>query len=150
MESLVDRLKADLTTALKARDSAKADVVRMLLTRLKLKETEKGRGSLDDDAAQQVLASYAKQRKDAAGEFAAAGRQDLHDKEMRERDIVLAYLPKMLDDDAIRAALRSLIADVGAKGPQEMGKVMKPAMEKLRGKAEGARVQQLLRELLGG
>ena len=150
MESLVDRLKADLTTALKARDGAKADVVRMLLTRLKLKETEKGRGSLDEDTAQQVLASYAKQRKDVAAEFAAAGRQDLHDKEMRERDIVLAYLPKMLDDDAIRAALRSMIADVGAKGPQEMGKVMKPAMEKLRGKAEGARVQQLLRELLGG
>ena len=150
MESLVDRLKADLTTALKARDGAKADVVRMLLTRLKLKETEKGRGSLDEDTAQQVLASYAKQRKDVAAEFAAAGRQDLHDKEMRERDIVLTYLPKMLDDDAIRAALRSMIADVGAKGPQEMGKVMKPAMEKLRGKAEGARVQQLLRELLGG
>lgn len=149
MESIVDRLNADLRTALKGRDLKRANVLRMLLTRLKEKETEKGRGSLDEVLALQVLASYAKQRKDAAEQFAAAGRQDLHDKEESERNIVLEYLPKMLDDEEISNALRSIIEEIGA-GPGDVGKVMKRAMEQLRGKAEGARVQQLARKLLGG
>jgi uncharacterized protein len=149
LSQLADRLQADYKSALKARDEFRVGVLRMLLAKVKDLQIQQGRDEpLGDDKISQALASYAKQRAESAEVFRQAGRQDIHDKEMRERDIVLAYLPKQLDDEGIRAVLREVIAATGATSAREMGKVMGAAMARLKGQADGTRVQQLVKELL--
>ncbi len=148
--NLLDRLQDDLKTALKARDEFRVGVLRMLLAKVKDLQIQQGRDvPLTDEQIVQAVGSYAKQRAEAAQTFEQAGRADLRDKEMRERDIVLGYLPEQLDDEAIRAVLRELIAQSGATSARDIGKVMGPAMARLKGRVDGARVQQLVRELLG-
>jgi hypothetical protein len=148
--ALLDRLNEDLKTALKARDEMRVGVLRMLLAKVKDLQIGQGRDvPLSEEQVVQALASYAKQRAEAAEAFAQAGRADLRDKEARERDIVLGYLPAQLDDEAIRSVVREVIVQSGATSMRDMGKVMGPAMARLKGRAEGSRVQQLVRELLG-
>lgn len=150
MASLLERLQEDLKTAIKARDEVRTGVLRMLRARIQEKQVEPGVDKpLDDDTIQQILSTYAKQRRDAAEAFEAAGRLELRERELQERDIVMSYLPEQLDDDAVREVLRSLVAGTGASSLADMGKVMGPAMKQLRGRVEGSRVQQLLREILG-
>lgn len=150
MPALLDRLNDDYKTSLKARDSFRVGVLRMLLAKIKDLQIQQGRAEpLSEEQIVQALAGYAKQRAEAAESFAQAGRADLHDKEMREREIVLGYLPEPLADDAIREIVREVIAQAGATSMRDMGKVMGPAMARLKGRADGARVQQLVRELLG-
>ena len=151
MSDLVERLNEDVKGALKSRDTFRLGVLRMLVSKVKDAQIEQGRGEpLADAQVVQVLASYAKQRAETAEVFRQAGRADLHEKELRERDVVLAYLPKQLDDEAVRAVLREVIAGTGATGSREIGRVMGPAMAQLKGQVDGTRVQQLARELLGG
>jgi len=151
VSALVERLNEDCKSALKARDETRVGVLRMLLAKVKDQQIQQGRDrSLSDDQVVQVLASYAKQRTESAASFEQAGRLDLRDKELREREIVLGYLPPQLDDDAIRAVLRQVVAETGATSMRDLGKVMGPAMSRLHGRAEGGRVQKLVRELLGG
>lgn len=150
MSEIVERLNTDYKTALKSRDEFRVGVLRMLLAKVKDLQIQAGReASLTDAQVTQVLASYAKQRAEAAETFKQAGRQDVHDREMRERDVVLAYLPRQLDDDAVRAVLREVIAATGATSARDVGKVMGPTMARLKGQVDGTRVQQLVRELLG-
>ena len=126
-------------------------VLRMVLARVKEKQVEPGAElPLAEDVIQQILTTYAKQRRESADAFKAAGRQELCDSELAERQIVMAYLPEQLDDAAVRAALEKIVATLGATSMRDMGKVMGPAMQQLRGRVEGARVQQVLREILGG
>jgi uncharacterized protein len=151
VSALVERLNEDCKVALKARDEMRVSVLRMLLAKVKDQQIQQGRDHLlTDDQVVQVLASYAKQRVEAAESFAQAGRTDLRDKELRERQIVLDYLPPQLDDDAIREVLRQVVGETGAASMRDLGKVMGPAMARLQGRAEGGRVQKLVRELLGG
>lgn len=151
MSELFDRLKGDLNGALKARDPGRVGVLRMLISKVKDLQIERGRDEpLADAQVLQVLTTYAKQRQEAAEAFAKAGRQDLHDQEMSEREVVLTYLPRQLDDDEVRAVLREIVAATGASSGRDLGKVMGPAMKRLQGMAEGTRVQKLVREILGG
>ena len=151
MSDLVTRLSDDLKTALKARDEFRLSVIRMLVAKVKDLQIEQGRGEpLTEAQVIQVLASYAKQRADAAETFAQAGRTDVRDRELREREIVLSYLPKQLDDDAVRAVVREIIASVGATSARDIGKVMGPAIGRMKGQVDGGRVQQIAKELLGG
>jgi uncharacterized protein YqeY len=151
VSQLFQRLKDDVNAALKARDTARVAVLRMLVAKVKDRQIEKGRGEeLGDDEVQQVLATYAKQRQEAAAVYAQAGRQDLHDQELREREVVIAYLPQPLGDDEVRAVLREIAAETGAASGRDLGKIMGPAMKRLQGRADGARVQRLAREVLGG
>jgi len=148
---LRDRLQDDLKTAMLARDTLRTSVLRMLLTRVKEKQVELGVDQvIRDEQILEVLAAFAKQRRECAEAFESGGRIDLRDKEMQERDIVLGYLPAQMPDDDIRAVLRQVIAQVGAQSGRDLGRVMGPAMQSLRGRADGARVQALARELLGG
>jgi uncharacterized protein YqeY len=148
---LVARLNDDLKTALKARDEFRVGVLRMVISKVKDLQIQQGRAeALTDEQVIGVLSSYAKQRQEAADVFAQAGRVDVRDRELRERDVVLAYLPAQLDDDAIRAVLREIIAAAGATTARDIGKVMGQAMGRLKGQADGTRVQRLARELLGG
>jgi uncharacterized protein YqeY len=150
VSEIVERLNADYKTALKARDEFRVGVLRMLLAKVKDLQIQTGRDApLADAQVTQVLASYAKQRAEAAETFKQAGRQDVHDKEMREREVVLGYLPRQLDDDAVRAVLREVIAATGATSGRDIGKVMGATMARLKGQVDGTRVQQLVRELLG-
>jgi len=152
MPSLVERIQSDMRDAMRARDELRTAVLRMLLSKLKDAQIQKGgaREPLTDEEALPVLASYAKQRREAAESFEKAGRADLAEREGRERDIVLSYLPQQLDDDAIRGALREIIAKTSAASAKDIGKVMGLAMQQLKGKADGTRVQALAREMLGG
>ncbi len=151
MSALVTRLQDDLKTALKARDEFRVGVLRMVIAKVKDLQIQQGRSeALTDEQVVQVLSSYAKQRQEAAQTFADAGRTDVRDKELRERDVVVAYLPAQLDDDGIRAVLREVITATGATSARDIGKVMGQAMGRLKGQADGTRVQQLARELLGG
>lgn len=151
MASLLERLNADLKNAMRARDAMRTSVLRMLLTRIKEKQVEKSADAeLDEAQIVQLLTSFAKQRRDSADAYEKGGRTDLMEKELQEREIVLSYLPEQLDDEAIRAAVQEIVTQVGASTPQDMGRVMGAAMKRLRGRAEGSRVQAIVREALGG
>ena len=151
MASLVERLNADLKDAMRARDVMRTSVLRMLLTRLKEKQVEKSADTVLDDAqAEQILTSFAKQRRDSADAYEKAGRTDLQEKELQEREIVLSYLPEQLDDAALRTALQEIVTETGASSPADVGRVMGVAMKRLRGRADGNRVQAVARDLLGG
>src|SRR5262249_28893534 len=151
MSDLVTRLNDDLKSAMKARDEFRVGVLRMVIAKVKDLHIVAGRDKpLADAQVVGVLASYAKQRADAADSFAQAGRADLRDKEMRERDVVMSYLPKQPDEQGIRAPEREIIAATGATSSRDLGKVMGPAMGRLKGQADGGRVQAIVKELLGG
>ena len=151
MSALLERLQTDVKSALKSRETERLSVLRMLVSRVKDKQIELGREvPINEDQVRQVLTTYAKQRQEAAESYAQVGRLDLRDQELRERDIVATYLPQQLDDEGIRAVLRELIATAGASSNKDLGKVMGPAMQRLQGRADGSRVQALLRTLLGG
>ena len=151
MSEIIARLNDDVKTAMKARDEFRLGVLRMLSSKLKDAQIAQGRDApLTEPQVIQVLASYAKQRAEAAETFGQAGRPDVRDRELRERDIVMEYLPKQLDDDAIRAVVREIIAGTGAASARDLGKVMGPSMARLKGQADGTRVQAIVKELLSG
>jgi hypothetical protein len=108
------------------------------------------RVSLDDDDILALIAKQAKQRQESIVEYKRAGRQDLVDEEEAELAILQAYLPQQLGREEIEAEARAVIAEVGASGPRDMGKVMKPLMARLRGRADGKLANQIVRELLAG
>ena len=136
---------------MRARDAMRTSVLRMLLTRVKEKQVELGVDRvISEEQTLEVLTAFAKQRRESAEAFEKGGRTDLRDKEMQEREIVLEYLPAPMPDDEIRTILREVIAQVGATTSRDVGRVMGAAMQRLRGRAEGERVQALARELLGG
>lgn len=149
-DSLSDRVNADLSTALRARDQETLDTLRMLKTALTNKRVELTR-DLEEREALQVVTSLVKQRMDSATQFADAGRQELADKEQREAAILERYLPAALDEAALHALIDQAIRESGASGPKEMGKVMKALMPKLAGqvvdgKAVNERVKTRLAE----
>jgi uncharacterized protein len=151
LATLSDRLSADLKDAMRARDTLRTSVLRMLLTRVKEKQVELGVDRvISEEQIQEVLTAFAKQRRESAEAFDKGGRADLRDKEIQEREIVLEYLPAPMPDAEIRAVLQEVIAQVGASTSRDVGRVMGAAMQRLRGRAEGGRVQALARELLGG
>lgn len=151
MPNLMERIQADMKDAMRAHDELRVSVLRMLLSKLKDAQIQKGgaRENLPDEEALAVLASYAKQRREAAESFEKAGRADLAEREGRERDIVLSYMPRQLDDESVRAVVREIIEKTGAASAKDLGKVMGQAMQQLKGKADGTRVQAIAREMLG-
>jgi len=148
--ALLERLNADLKDAMRARDAERTSVLRMLLARVKEKQVAgEARAALSEEQVEQVFTTFAKQRRESAEAFAQAGRTDLHDKETRELKIVLAYLPERMGEAEMRAIVQGIIAETGASTARDLGRVMGAAMQRLRGRADGAQVQALVRELLG-
>jgi uncharacterized protein len=148
--SMNDRVGADMTAAMKARDTARLSALRMLKAAVMNKGVEKGR-DLDDAEVLQVIASLVKQRRDSIEQFSKAGRTDLVDKETGELNVLQAYLPAGATPEEINAAVAEAISDTGASSPKDMGKVMKAVMPKLAGKnADGKAVNEAVRRLLGG
>lgn len=135
--SLKDRLVADMTQAMKAKDANKLSTLRMAKSALMNEENKRGVGTvLTDDEVSKVLLSLVKQRKDSIEQFTAGGRQDLVDKERAELSVLEGYLPARLDAAAIAAEVAALIADTGATGPGDMGKAMAAAKARFAGRAD--------------
>ena len=148
---LNDRLSEDLKDAMRAKDQVRLRTIRSLRAALMEKEIEQregGTATLTSDQELAVVQKQAKQRRDAMEQYAQADRDDLRQKEAEELVVIEEYLPKQLGDDEIRKVVQEVIAATGAASPKDMGRVMGAVMERLRGQAEGRRVQMLASELL--
>jgi uncharacterized protein YqeY len=147
--SLVEQVEKDLVAALKAQEALKLSVLRMMKAALMNKKIEVGK-PLGDPEAIAVFRTLVKQRHDSVEAFRKGGRDELADKEAAEIKILEAYLPAAASDEEIDAAVTAAIAETGAAGPKDMGKVMKAAMATLAGKnAEGKRVNEKVKAKLG-
>ena len=143
--SMQERIQADLTSAMKARETLKLGVLRMMKTAVKNKEIEK-REALDVGEVLAVLNTLVKQRRDSAEQFRNGGRNDLAEKEESEIGVIEAYLPAPATDEEIRTAIAGAISETGAEGPKDMGKVMKATMALLSGKTvDGGKVSGFVR-----
>jgi uncharacterized protein YqeY len=130
---IVDQINSDLTEAMKAREAERLSALRMVKTALKLRETELP-GGVDDTEAMKVLNTLLKQRRDAAEQFRAGGREELALKEENEARIIQTYLPAAASEEDISGAVDEAIAEVGASSMKDMGAVMKAVRAKLEGK----------------
>ena len=147
--SLNNKVAADITAAMKAKDAARLSALRMLKAAIMNKGVEKGR-DLEDPEVLQVVSSLVKQRRDSIEQFGKAGRTDLVDKETGEIAVLEAYLPPAASPAEIEAAVSAAIAETGATSPKDMGKVMKAVMPMLAGKnADGKAVNEAVRRKLG-
>ena len=149
--SLKEKLTEDLKAAMRARDEARLRTIRALRAALmerEIAERKGGEATLTPEQELEVLQKEAKRRREAIEQFRAAGREDLVQKEEEELKIIEEYLPRQLSDDEIRAVLEEIIEAVGAQSVRDMGRVMKEAMARMRGQADGRRVSELARELL--
>ena len=146
---LFDQISEDIKQPMLAKDNVALDALRGLKKEFLEAKTAKGSdGELHDDRALQILQKMVKQRKEAAEMFRAANRPELADDEMAQCAIIERYLPAMMSEDELKAALQTIIAQVGATGPQDMGKVMGVATKQLAGKAEGKTINLIVRQLL--
>jgi uncharacterized protein len=147
--TLNDKVSADITAAMKARDAARLSALRMLKAAVMNKSVEKGR-DLEDAEVLQVVSSLVKQRRDSIEQFSKAGRTDLVEKETGEIAVLQGYLPPAAAPEEIDAAVAAAIAQTGATSPKDMGKVMKAVMPMLAGKnADGKAVNEAVRRKLG-
>ena len=147
--TLKERLNDDLKDAMRSRDTLRRNTIRLLLSAIGYEEIAR-RGDLDDDAVTQVLTKQAQQRRDSIEAYTKGGRSDLVAQEEAELAIVSAYLPSPLSAEEIGAIVDAAIADAGASGPQDMGKVMGRVMPQVRGRADGRQVSALVNQRLRG
>jgi uncharacterized protein YqeY len=146
--TLKDRINEDMKTAMRAKDAARLSTIRMLLAACKQREVDE-RIVLDDAAVIGIVDKLIKQRRDSITAFEQGGRMDLVEKETAEVRVLEVYLPQRLSADEIAAAVKAIVAQVGASGPGDMGKVMGAAKAQLAGKAEMAQVSAAVKAALG-
>lgn len=145
--SLKETLHEDWKTALKSRNSFKATVISM--TRAAILQAEKVDGSkLDDEAIIAIVAREVKQRREAIFEFEKGNRQDLVDQNNKEIEILLQYLPLQLTSQEVAEIIKNAVQEIGASSPKEMGKVMSAIMPKVKGRADGKLVSDLVKQIL--
>ncbi|UBF27708.1 GatB/YqeY domain-containing protein [Kovacikia minuta CCNUW1] len=150
--SLKDRITEDIKTAMKAKDKLRLETVRSIKKAVLEKEVSvrpAGQETLTEAQEMEVLVQLAKQRRDSIAQYQQAGRTDLADQESQELAILEEYLPKQLSEAEVSQAIDEIIAQVGATSAKDMGKVMGPAMQQLKGKADGKKVQELVKAKLG-
>jgi len=145
--NLRDRLAADMKSAMKSRDAVRLETIRGVRGAIRNKEIDAG-GELDDDAILRVIRTLLKQRNDSIEQYRAAGRDELADKEAVEKGVLEEYLPAGPDAAEVERVVAEVIAEVGAAGPRDMGKVMKPALERLGAGADGKVVSSTVKRLL--
>lgn len=147
--SLKDQINADIKSAMLAKEKEKLTALRAIKSMILLAETEKGvSDEISEDTEMKLLMKAAKQRKDSADLFREQGRDDLADKEQGELDVISQYLPKQLSEEDLSTELSKVIEQVGAKGPQDMGKVMGAASKALAGKADGKTISAMVKKML--
>lgn len=146
--SLKEQINNDIKTAMKEKDNAKRDALRLLSSAFKQIEVDE-RKELSDDDVIKIIQKQVKQRNEAMSQYRDAGREDLYEKEASEAAIFETYLPKQLSDDELESAIRSIIAEVGAASMKEIGKVMGAASKTLGAQADGKRINECAKKILG-
>lgn len=147
--NLFDKVSGDIKAAMLARDKVRLEALRGIKKEfLEAKTAKGGDGELSDDAALKILSKMVKQRKESASIYTEQNREDLAGEELAQAAIIEEYLPKQLSEEELTAALKEIIARVGATSAKEMGKVMGTATKELAGKAEGKAISAKVRELL--
>ncbi len=147
--SLFDQVSEDIKKAMLAKDKVALDALRGIKKEfLEAKTAPGSNGELTDDKALQLLQKLVKQRKESAEMYRNASRNELAEEEMAQCHVIEQYLPAMMSEAELAAALQAILAQVGAKGPQDMGKVMGVATKQLAGKAEGRMISAKVKELL--
>ncbi len=146
---LFEQISADIKTAMLARDKVALEALRGIKKEfLEAKTAKGGDGTLPDEQGVKILVKMVKQRKESAQIYSTQGRQDLADNELAEAKVIEAYLPAQLTDAELETAVKVAIAQVGAKGPQDMGKVMGIVSKELAGKTEGRLISEKVKALL--
>ncbi|MDP3702562.1 MAG: GatB/YqeY domain-containing protein [Hylemonella sp.] len=147
--SLKDQITDDMKAAMRAKDSERLGTIRLLLAAMKQKEVDE-RVTLDDANVVSIIDKLIKQRKDSVAAYVQAARQDLADKESAEIVVLQAYLPQRLSADEVAAEVKTIVAELGAKGPGDMGKVMGAVKTRLAGKADMGQVSAAVKAALAG
>lgn len=145
--SLKEQISNDIKTAMKEKNSALRDALRLLTSAFKQIEVDE-RKELNDDDVIKIIQKQVKQRNDAMTQYRDAGREDLYEKEASEAAIFETYLPKQLTDDELESALKSIIADVGATSIKDIGKIMGAASKALGATADGKRINECAKKIL--
>jgi uncharacterized protein len=148
--NLREKISSDLKDALRDRKAINLSVLRMLQSSIRNKEIEKKKGDvgLSDEEVIEVVTSEIKKRKEAIEGYTKGQRMDLADKENVELGVLMGYMPKQMGDAEIRKEARKAIGEAGAKNPQDIGKVMKILMPRMKGKADGGLVNRIVKEEL--
>lgn len=149
MNELFDKVSNDIKTAMLARDKVALEALRGVKKEfIEAKTAKGGDGNLADEAAVKILQKMVKQRKESAAIFTEQNRPELAENELAEAAVIEKYLPAQLSEEELTAIVSALISELGAKGPQDMGKVMGAASKKLAGKAEGRIISDKVKQLL--
>ena len=147
--SLKEQITEDMKNAMRAKDSERLGTIRLLQAAMKQKEVDE-RIELDDAAVIAIVDKLIKQRKDSIAAFEGAGRQDLADKEKAEMAVLTAYLPERMSAEEVATAVKAIVAELGASGPGDMGKVMGAVKAQLAGKADMGQVSAAVKAALAG
>ncbi|MFN4244611.1 MAG: GatB/YqeY domain-containing protein [Brevinematia bacterium] len=147
---IIDKINEDYKNAIKNKDEVKRETLNMLKSAIKYREIELRAGGkeLTEDEIISVIQKEIKKRKEAIELYEKGGREDLAQKEKRELEILIAYLPKQLSEDEIRDIVKDVIYSIGASSPSDVGKVMKEIMPKVKGKVDAGLVRQIVEEML--
>ena len=145
--TLQEKLADELLNAVKRRDAVRVSTLRLLISALRNKEIERKKPSSDGDVLD-VIQSEAKSRRESIEQYRNGGRADLADKEEAELKVLLSYLPEPMSESQLRDLVQGTLQAVGAKGPQDMGRVMSALMPKIKGRVDGKQAQQLVQQLL--
>ncbi len=146
--TLTERINDDIKAAMRSGDQVRLNTVRSIRAVL-IELSKRGTGAITPDEEVQALIAAAKKRKEAIEMYEKAGRKDLADTERQELAVIQGYLPQQLTREEAEAVIRRVIADTGASGPKDMGKVMGPVMKELKGRIDGAVIQELVKSKLG-
>jgi len=147
MGNLTEKIRADLTAAMKAQEKERLSVIRMLQSAIKNEQINAGH-ELSDEEAMSVIRKAVKQRQDSVEQYTNAGRTDLADKEASEIEILKAYLPAELSAEELESGLREIIEATGAQSKKDLGKVMKEATARFKGRVDGKKIQEAVSRLL--
>jgi uncharacterized protein YqeY len=148
MATLKDTIQADLADAMRNREEIRKSALRMLIAAIKNAEIDQGK-PLGDDAVIAVIQKQVKQRRESILEFEKGNRMDLVERERAEETVLQAYLPEQAGPEEIEAAVRKVIAETGASGPRDIGKVMPVLTRQFAGRADGRAINEVVRRLLG-
>lgn len=147
MGELTEKIRAELTAAMKARDAERLSTLRMLQSAFKYQQIESGH-ELSDEEAMIVIRKAVKQRLDSIEQYTKGNRPDLAEKERGEMELLKTWLPPELTDEEIEAGVREIVASTGAQSKKDMGKVMKEASARFKGRVDGKKIQEIVSRLL--
>ncbi len=146
--TLAEKINEELKASMKARDELRTSVLRMLKAASSNAAIQKGKDLLEDGEMLEVVQKLMKQRQESVDAYTKAGRNDLAEKEKKEAQILQAYLPPAMPEEELKAIIQAAIEELGASGPAAVGQIMKVVLPKVKGRADGKQVNQLVAQLL--